>query len=305
MKVGLTLPHYDFSLPGQGRASFASVSEWAVRAEELEFDTVWVSDHFVYSLGRYGGAPEPGGSLEPLTTVAGLARRTSRVRIGTLVLGAPFRDAVMTAHISAGLASLSGGRFDLGLGAGWYAEDFEPFGYAYGTVGERFTLLESLRDAIAPTIRASGIPVWIGAKGGDRALRLIARHGDGWNAVWRWRPEAYAEKVARLRDFARDAGSPVPRLSLGLYTVVGEDERDLERRWEAIRGWLPGAAAGEPEDWRADALFGTVDQVVERLREFAEIGVEEMVIAPATVPFSIPDESMVELIAREVLPRVA
>ncbi|MFM8998913.1 MAG: LLM class flavin-dependent oxidoreductase, partial [Actinomycetota bacterium] len=179
MKVGLTLPHYDFSLPGQDRASFASTLAWAERAEEQGFHAAWISDHFVYSLGRYGGPDAAGGALEPLTTIAALAVRTSRIRLGTLVLGAPFRDAVLTAHLARGLAALADGRFDLGLGAGWYAEDFEPFGYPFGTVGERFTLLEELRASIEPAVAAAGVPVWIGAKGGDRALRLIARRGDG------------------------------------------------------------------------------------------------------------------------------
>lgn len=304
MKVGLTLPHYDFSLPGADRATFARTAEWAVRAEESGFDSAWVSDHFVYSLGRYGGPDAAGGALEPLTTIAGLAVRTSRIRLGTLVLGAPFRDAVMTAHLASGLAAISGGRFDLGLGAGWYAEDFEPFGYPFGTVGERFTLLEELRAAIEPAVAAAGVPVWIGAKGGDRALRLVARRGDGWNTAWRWTPERYAERVARLRGFAQESGGPPPRLSLGLYAILGEDAADLARRWEAMTAWLPGAA-GDLDAWRADALVGTIDEAVERIRAFAALGVEELVLAPATVPFSVPDPANVDLIARELLPRVA
>jgi alkanesulfonate monooxygenase len=304
VKVGLTLPHYDFSLPGADRASFARTAEWAVRAEESGFDSAWVSDHFVYSLGRYGGPEPAGGALEPLTTIAGLAVRTSRIRLGTLVLGAPFRDAVMTAHLANGLAAISGGRFDLGLGAGWYAEDFEPFGYPFGTVGERFTLLEDLRAAIEPAVAAAGVPVWIGAKGGDRALRLVARRGDGWNTAWRWTPERYAERVARLHAFADEAGGRRPRLSLGLYAILGEDEADLARRWAAMTAWLPGAA-GDLDAWRADALVGTIDEAVERLRAFAALGVEELVLAPATVPFSVPDAGNVDLIARELLPRVA
>ena len=302
MRVGLTLPHYDFSDPTRSRASFASVAEWAARAEELGFDSAWLSDHFVYSLGRYGGDPALGGSLEPLVTVAGLAATTSRIRIGTLVLAAPLRDAVTTEQLATTIAALSGGRFDLGLGAGWYEPDFEPFGYRFGEIGERFASLEDLRAAIEPAVAAARVPVWIGAKGGDRALRLVARRGDGWNTAWRVRPEAYAERVARLRAFADEAGT-TPHLSVGLYAVVGEDERDLERRWRAIAGWLPGAA-GDLDAWRVDALVGTVDECVERLRAFAALGVEEVVVAPATVPFSVPQPDLVDLVAREVLPRV-
>ena len=124
------------------------------------------------------------------------------VRLGTLVLGAPFRPAAFTAHLATTLAALSGGRFDLGLGSGWYAEDFEPFGFDLGTIGSRFGLLEDLRARIEEPLAAAGVPVVIGAKGGDRALRLVARRGDAWNAAWRVRPDDYAAKVARLRGFA-------------------------------------------------------------------------------------------------------
>ena len=176
MRFGIALPHYGFSLPGRP-ASYAATAEWAARAEELGFDSVWVSDHFVFSLGRYGGAPEPVDALEPMTALAGIAATTSRVRLGTLVLGAPFRPAAFTAHLATTLAALSGGRFDLGLGSGWYAEDFEPFGFDLGTIGSRFGLLEDLRARIEEPLAAAGVPVVIGAKGGDRALRLVAQIG--------------------------------------------------------------------------------------------------------------------------------
>ena len=302
MRFGLALPHYGFSLPGRP-ASYAATAEWAARAEELGFDSVWVSDHFVFSLGRYGGAPEPVDALEPMTALAGIAATTSRVRLGTLVLGAPFRPAAITAHLATTLAALSGGRFDLGLGSGWYAEDFEPFGFDFGTVGSRFGLLEDLRARIEEPLAAAGVPVVIGAKGGDRALRLVARRGDAWNVAWRVRPDDYAAKVARLRGFAAEAGDTTPRLSIGLYAIVGEDEADLARRIEAMRAWLPGAA-GDLDAWREDALVGTVDACEARLRQYAELGVEEVVIAPATVPFAIPDPGIVELVARELAPRL-
>ena len=302
MRFGLTLPHYGFSLPGRP-ASHAATAGWAARAEELGFDSVWVSDHFVFSLGRYGGDPAPVDALEPLTALAGIAATTSRVRLGTLVLGAPFRPAALTAHLATTIAALSGGRFDLGIGSGWYAEDFEPYGFDYGTVGSRFSLLEELRARIEEPLSAAGVPVWIGAKGGDRALRLIARRGDGWNVAWRVRPEDYAARVARLRGLAAEAGAPAPRLSIGLYAIVGEDQADLARRIDAMRAWLPGAA-GDLDAWREDALVGTVDECEARLRAYAALGVEEVVIAPATVPFAIPDPGIVELVARELAPRL-
>ena len=328
MRFGLALPHYDFSLPGVQPISFAKTAGWAVRAEELGFDSVWASDHFLYSLARYGAGDDLLGSLEPLTLLAGLAPLTARVRLGTLVLGVPFRHPAILAKSATAIDLLSGGRLDLGLGAGWYEEEFGRFGYRFGTVGERFSVLEETVEALDALLRGGPVtfegrhvrftraynhpvpaqvprpPIWIGAKGGDRALRLAARHADGWNTVWRWTVDAYAERVRRAREIC-DAEGRDPatlRLSIGLYTVVGEDERDLAARWEALRAWLPGAAAGPVEAFAADTLTGTVEQVLDRVGELAEIGVEQLIVSPATLPFAIPDPSMIDVLAEAVMP---
>ena len=328
MRFGLSLPHYDFSLPGVRPITFDALAEHAVRAEDLGFDSVWVSDHFFYSLERYGAGDALLGSLEPLTTLAGLAVRTRRVRLGTLVLGAPFRHPSILAKSATTIDVLSGGRLELGLGAGWYRDEFEAYGYAFGEVGRRFAALEravETLDALLPggpvTLDAGDVhlveaynhpepvqrprpPIWIGAKGGDRALRLVARHADGWNSVWRWAPDAFAERMRRARELAEQAGREpsTVRFSVGLYTVLGEDRGDLERRWGALERWMPAVLDGQSIDaWRSDALVGTVDEVRERVDAFEELGVEEIVVAPAPLPFAIPDPSMVELFAEAVI----
>ncbi|HVH54224.1 MAG TPA: LLM class flavin-dependent oxidoreductase, partial [Actinomycetota bacterium] len=148
MRFGLALPHYDFSLPGGRPISFAGMVPYAQMAERLEFDSVWISDHFLLSLARYGGPSDPKGSLESLTTLAGLAATTERVRLGTLVLAAPFRHPAVVAKAATAVDLFSGGRLDLGIGAGWYEEEFRAFGYAFGTVGERFAVLEETLEVL-------------------------------------------------------------------------------------------------------------------------------------------------------------
>ena len=247
MRFGLSLPHYGFSLPS-GETSFAAVARWATRAEELGFDSVWVSDHFFYSFARYGGDPTPIPSLEPLTTLAGIAAVTHRVRIGTLVLCAPFRHPALLARTAASIDLLSGGRLDLGLGAGWMREEFDAFGYRFGEIGERFDALEeslevlqrlfggdpvtydgpsvTLRDAVLAPAPERPPAVWVGGKGGPRLLRLAARLAEGWNTVWRVSPEGYAAKLPAVRA-ACDAAGRDPAtfgLSLGLYSLIGQDE---------------------------------------------------------------------------------
>jgi F420-dependent oxidoreductase-like protein len=330
MRVGLTLPHYDFSLREVSPITFEAVAEQAVRAERLGFDSVWISDHFFASLDRYGGGDELYGTLEPLTTLGGLATRTERVRLGTLVLSAAFRHPAVLAKSATTVDGLSGGRLELGLGAGWYEEEFEAFGYPFGSVAERFDLLEetlayvgALFDGEPASFEGKRFrlheaynhprpvqeprpPLLVGGKGGPRLLRIAAQYADGWNAAWRWTPEAYAERAAAARRACERAGrDPATfRLSLGLFTVVGEDEADLQRRFELIGQRLP-AGVGQKlglETVRRECLAGTTDEVVERVRAFADLGVSDLIMCPAPVWFSMPDPSMVDLFAERVLP---
>jgi probable F420-dependent oxidoreductase len=330
VRVGLALPHYDFSLPGGGPVAFARVAEEARRAERLGFDSVWVSDHFFASLERYGGDGTRYGSLEPLTTLAALAPVTERVRLGTLVLNASFRHPAILAKSATTIDALSGGRLDVGLGAGWFEEEHAAFGYPFGSVGERFGVLEEtlaylgalfgeepasfqgarfrLRGAYnhPHPIQRPRPPILVGGKGGPRLLRLAARLADGWNTVWRWTPNAYGERALAAHEACEAAGRDPSgfRLSLGLFTLVGEDEDDLARRHAVMVEELPRGVGGAiPLDaLRAECLAGTPEQVVERARAFAALGVSELIVSPAPVWFAMPDPSMLDLLAEAVLP---
>jgi probable F420-dependent oxidoreductase len=330
MRFGLALPHYDFSLPGdRAPISFRRAAEVAADAERLGFDSVWASDHFFYSFARYG-EPEPlYGSLEPLTALAGIAALTDRVRLGTLVLGSPFRHPSLLAKTVATIDSISGGRINLGVGAGWLEDEFTAFGYPYGTVDDRFSSLEAtlqvleallggdeasgtfggieLKSArlLPPPVQRPRPPVWVGGKGGPRLLRLAARYADGWNLVWRVTPEAYAGKV---RDVAaacepQERDPATFRRSIGLYGLIAEDEAAVAALWERARATMPGRALdGETwQDWRADTLSGTPAQVLGRVAAFEAMGVEELILSPWTLPFALPEPQMLELFAEQVI----
>ncbi len=326
MRFGLTLPHYGFSLP-TGQIAFADAVGWARRAEALGFDSVWVSDHFFYSFARYGADPSPIASLEPLTTLAGVAAVTDRVRLGTLVLCAPFRHPALLAKAATSIDLLSGGRLDLGLGAGWMVEEFEAFGYRFGSTGERFAVLEetvevlkelfggepvshdgrnvTLRDAVLSPAPDRPPPLWLGGKGGPRLLRLAARCADGWNVVWRMSPEAYAPKVSDVRAAceAEDRDPATFGLSVGLYSLMGEDEAAAQAAFERGRAAAPGNAmdADDHESWRADTLSGTPEQVLERVAALEALGVQEIIVAPWVLPFAIHEPEQVELFAERVI----
>lgn len=254
---------------------------------------------------------------------------TERVRLGTLVLGAPFRHPSIVAKMAATIDGISGGRLDLGVGAGWLEEEFTAFGYRYGSVGERFDALEetlrvvsallsggpatlegptiSLRDARAlpGPVGPGGIPIWVGGKGGPRLLQLAAAHADGWNSVWRWTQEDYAARVSAAREACEEVGRDPStfRFSVGLYSLLGETEAAFRGVFERGRAAMPGDAMGEETEasWRADTLSGTPDQVIERIHAFESIGVEEIIVAPWVLPFAVPEPEQIELFAERVL----
>jgi probable F420-dependent oxidoreductase len=330
VRIGLALPHYGHSFP-EDELTWPNLLDAARWAERLGFDSVWISDHFFLDLERYGGTPEPLGSVEPFTALAALATQTERVRLGTLVACAPFRHPAHVAKMATAIDLASGGRFDLGIGAGWYQREFEAFGYPYPSDRERFDILEEDVRAIAALFgqgpvdldgrrfhlsgahnhpapaQDGGPPIWIGGKGGDRQLRLVARHAAGWNTVWRWTPQAHKERVEALRRIALEEGRDpaTVRLSVGLYVLLGEDERDLVRRYRALQRWAPGGALdGEMlQDYARGTLTGTPEQCLDILEKFAKNGVEEMILSPASLPFAVFDWSMVELISEALIPQ--
>jgi probable F420-dependent oxidoreductase len=326
MRFGLSLPQYGFSFPS-GQISFSDATGWARRAEHLGFDSVWVSDHFFYSFARYGADPAPIASLEPLTTLAGVAAVTDRVRLGTFVLCAAFRHPALLAKAATSIDLVSGGRLDLGLGAGWLAEEFEAFGYRFGSAGERFAVLEeavevleqlfggeavtydgptvTLREAVLRPAPDRPPPLWVGGKGGPRLLRLAARLADGWNVVWRMSPDAYAEKVSDVRAACEAEGRDPASfgLSVGLYSLIGEDDAAARAAFDRGRAAAPGNAMGadDYETWRADTLSGTPEQVLERVAAFESLGVREIIVAPWVLPFAIHEPDQVELFAERVI----
>ena len=333
MKLGLALPHYDCSYPGPGPATFDRIARYAELAESLGFHQVWVSDHFWLDLRRYGGPPGPQGTPECWTTLAGLAVRTARVRLGTLVMAAGFRPPALLAKMVATLDQLSGGRLDVGVGAGWNEAEFLANGYDFPPPGERLAMLEETVGVLAAMLGAGGRPasytgryhraedapaspapvqrprppLWVGGTG-DRLLGVVARVADGWNLCWEITPQAYDDRLRVLGEACARAGRRPEdvRRSLGLLTLVGRDADDLVARWRRLQAWMPGGALDRVElgDWAASRLVGTPDQLVEQLRGWQARGVEQLVCGFAGIPFSVYDDEQLELVAELVLPRL-
>ena len=325
MRLGLALPQYDYSVAGESPLPWARVVEWARAAEAAGFDSLWLSDHLFLDVAKYGGPPDREGCLDPIVALAALAGEVTRVRLGTLVLCEAFRPAAVLAKALAGLDVVCDGRLDVGIGAGWYEPEYAAIGMEMPRPGER---LDRLREAIlilrellggGPCTfegayhRADGAvnlpaavqqptpPIIVGGKG-DRLLSVVAEVADGWNTCWVWTPDAYRERLdvlARACD-ARERDPDSVTRSLGLYTLCGEDLKDLDRRFERLqavtpRGVLDGVTL---EQWREGRLVGTVDEVREQAEGWAALGVETLVVGLGAVPFSVTALDDLELVAR-------
>ena len=328
MRIGLALPQYDYSVAGERPLRFDTVAAQARAAEDCGYDSLWLSDHLVLDLAKYGGSPDREGAFEPLVTLAALSRIVTRARLGTLVLLEALRPAAVLAHAIATLDRLSGGRIDVGLGAGWYEPDYEAIGRSMPGPGER---LEGLREAVeiltgllrGETVTVEGAhhrargaqlsscpggrprpPVFVGGKG-DRLLRLAARHADGWNTCWVWTPEAYRERLGVLERecAAADRDPATVWRSVGLYALCGEDDGDLEARFERLRRQSPPGVLDETlEQWRRGRLVGTVEQIREQAERWASLGVETLILNVGAVPFQVGDADDVTALAEALKP---
>jgi alkanesulfonate monooxygenase SsuD/methylene tetrahydromethanopterin reductase-like flavin-dependent oxidoreductase (luciferase family) len=314
MRFGLALPQYDYSVPRERPLQFDTIVEYAQCAVESGFDSVWLSDHLFLDIGKYGGPPDREACFDPVVTLAALARRVPEVRLGTLVFCEALRPAAVLAKALATLDRVSGGRLDVGIGAGWYEPEYDVIGMTMPTPPVRLARLAEAVEVVKGVLsgqpftfsgehhratEASSLPppqqvprprVFVGGKG-DRLLRLVAQHADGWNTCWSWTPDAYRERLEVLeRACARiDRDPATVWRTLGLYALCGEDERDLARRFELMRANSPpGVLDGvDLAEFRAGKLVGTVDEVRAQVGEWEALGVDTLVLGVGVVPFHV------------------
>lgn len=314
VEIGLALPHYDFSIPGENPLSWDVLLATAVEAQRAGFETLYVSDHLFLDIEKYGGGPGVYGAYEPLVTLAALAGAVPRVRLGTLVLCEALRPAGVLAKALATLDRVTGGRLDVGIGAGWYEPEYVALGMRLPPPRERLARLReaveivtgllgggpytlegdhhTVHDAVVmpPALQQPRPRVFVGGKG-DRLLGLVADLADGWNTVWVWTPEDYAERLAAL-DRACEAADRDPASvdkTLGLYTLVGEDAADLEARYARMQSTAPGGMLDDVtlDVWRRGRMVGTVSEVREQLAAWRDLGVSQFVACVGPLPFSI------------------
>jgi alkanesulfonate monooxygenase len=300
-----------FTEPQQG-ATYEDLLAVALEAERLGFGAFFRSDHY---LGM--GTPGLPGPSDAWITLAGLARDTSTIRLGTMMTSATFRHPGPLAISVATVDQMSGGRVELGIGAGWYEEEHRKYGIPFPETGERFDLLEDNLAIITglwateggfshdghryqvadspglPKPAQAKPPILIGGRGKKRTPALAARYADEFNLPFVPFEEGLQqnERVRRAcEEIGRDPGSLV--FSSALVLCFGADEAEVTRRAEAI--------GRDKAELRVNGLAGTVDEVVDKIGRYAESGQTRLYLQT----LDLQDLDHLRLVAADVMPRV-
>lgn len=288
-------------------------------AERLQFPGLFRSDHYFIGTQQ--------DSLDPYLSFAVAAHATSSIRFGPLVSPVTFRSPVDHARMASQIDLLSGGRFTMGVGAGWNEPEHAAYGIPFPAVKERFERLEEaiqvmqalwtqsmavfegrhyrLKDADMKPKPASGRPpLLIGGGGEKKTLKLAARYADEWNAV-NLTPEVFQHKLDVLAGHCEGEGRDPATLAKSMMTfgIIGPDPRDIDAATERLMSMFGGR--GSTEEFRKGArergmIVGGTDEVVDRLGKLAELGMDEVMFQH----FNFDSDNVPEYLAAEIAPRV-
>lgn len=273
-----------------GRA-YPAIREQALELESCGYDGLWLVDHF------WGAGSPDENFLEGWTTLSALAEATERLRLGLLVNCNSYRPPALLAKMAASLDTISGGRCELGLGAGWMEEEYKAYGYPFPPIAERLAQLEEglevitrlfgdqranfdghyyqLNDApMAPKPLQTPLPITLGGAGERVLLRLAARFANRWNC-----PMNSAAEIPRLRQVLDQHCQEVGRDPSEIVTseqtvvVIGRDAADYRHKRQ-----LAEERIGNFADLDTVAVAGTPDQVIAGLKAKQAAGVRDFAI---------------------------
>jgi F420-dependent oxidoreductase-like protein len=300
-----------------------SWDEWVAlgrAAEESGLEGLFRSDHYAGLMGD-----EARASLDAWTQIAALAALTSRIRLGTLVSPITFRHPALLAKAVATADHVSGGRVELGIGAGWNVREHDAYGFRFPELAERLERLEEQLELVVRQWTENGVsfagrhyaiealaalpkplqrprpPIIVGGAAKPRTARLAARFADEYNTPFAT-AEQCRERRARVVEACAAAGREPLVFSLMTGCVVATDRAELRERVRRVMARM--RVGGDPDAFvreRGDVMvLGTVDEVVARLRELEAAGVERIFLQH----LAHDDVEMVRLLGAEVAPAV-
>ncbi|QTE29901.1 TIGR03560 family F420-dependent LLM class oxidoreductase [Pengzhenrongella sicca] len=325
MRFGLFIPQgWRLDLVGIAPADqWAAMHAVAAHADAGDtWESVWVYDHF-------HTVPEPTeeATHEAWTLMAALAASTSRVRLGQMCTCMAYRNPAYLAKVAATIDAISGGRVEMGIGAGWYEHEWRAYGYGFPGAGARIAALEEgvqimrqmwekgsatlageyfqvdgARGYPRP-LQEGGIPLWIAGGGEKKTLRIAAQYAQYTN--FDGSPEGFAHKSAVLAEHCERLGRDVGSItrSANYNVVIGRTQADVDAKLAWIEAHyaavVPASTATTLEEFRTGPLVGTPEQIVERLRALQALGLGYAIAYFAEAAY---DRSGIELFEQEVAP---
>lgn len=310
-------------IEGQDGLTWPRWKQLVAHAEALGFAGLFRSDHFT------NARPPDKDSLEMIVSLAYLADHTQRIHFGPLVAPLSFRHPALLARQAAALDDLSGGRMQLGLGAGWQEREHTLFGYELGDIPTRMARFEEGLEVITRLLRSAepvsyagrffqldgatllprpqrtgGPAILIGGNGSKRTLPLVARYATTWNAI-ALTPEAFRERCTRLDTLLHEVGrQPTEvRRTLMLPLFFGRNEAELEQRlsWRNNNPELANLSLEQAVTQIASsgrALVGNAEQILAQIAAYKQAGVEELMLQW----FDLADLAGLHGFAESVLP---
>ena len=304
-----------FTEPQQG-ASYKDLLAVAQHAEKLGFDGFFRSDHYVKMGDQTSGLPGPSDAW---ITLAGIARETSTIRLGTLVNSSTFRYPGVLAISIANVDDMSNGRVELGLGAGWFNDEHTSYGIPFPALGERFDRLEEQlaivtglwKTPIDQTFSFAGkhfqltnspalpkpvqspVPIIIGGGGPKRTPALAARYASEFNLPFSSQ-DAFVQQCDRVKAACNEIGRDPNSLaySTALIVCVGKNDADIKRR-AAFLG-------REVDELKLNGVCGTPAEAIEKLQSWKAVGAERAYLQV----LDLTDFDQLDLIASEIMPTV-
>ncbi|NIH79164.1 LLM class F420-dependent oxidoreductase [Amycolatopsis viridis] len=328
MRFGLFVPQgWRLDLTGiEPARQWQTMLDIARYAENGPYESVWVYDHF-----HTVPVPTEEATHEAWSLMAALAASTSRVRLGQMCTCMSYRNPAYLAKVAATTDVISGGRVEMGIGAGWYEHEWRAYGYGFPPAGQRLGMLDEgvqimrqlwstgtatldgkhyqvdgARSYPLP-LQEGGIPLWIAGGGEKKTLRIAARYARYTNFAGG--AEDFKHKSEVLAAHCRDLGTDFDAIvrSANYNVVIGETEKDVADRLAWIRAhYEPHVPAdvleNTVESFRNGPLVGTPEQVAERLTELRGLGMTYAITYFADIAY---DRTSVELFTNRVIPELA